>query len=531
MKAFTALFTAIEQTTKTNAKIEALVQYFATAPAPDVLWCIAILTGKTPKRTVKTAELKAWAAEQAGLPFWLFEESYHIVGDLAETITLCLPEPLATSNYSLTDTIQFLHNLAALSEADKKQQVTGRWSELQATERFVFNKLITGNFRMGVSRQLVIKALARFYDREENEIAHRLMGQWQPQETTLPALLSGAGTTDRSYQPYPFFLAYQLDMEPEMLGNIADWQVEDKFDGIRGQIIVRDGQLFVWSRGEELLTDKFPEFAPLAGLLPDGTVLDGEIIPWRDGQPLPFALMQTRISRKAITRKALQDAPLVMVCYDLLEEHGTDIRNKPLRERRHALAALLQQLPEPVPLILSPELFCTGWEEVRQARLGSRSRNCEGLMLKRKDSVYETGRRRGNWWKWKVDPFTIDGVLIYAQQGHGRRANLLTDYTFAVWDGDVLVPFTKAYSGLTDKELLEVDNWIKRHTLEKFGPVRSVQPVLVFELAFEGINLSSRHKSGVALRFPRITRWRRDKPASEANTKQDLLDLIAMGNL
>lgn len=531
MKAFAALFTAIEQTTKTNAKVDALMHYFSEAAEQDVLWCVAILTGKTIKRSIKTALLKQWAAAQAGLPFWLFEESYHIVGDLAETIALCLPEPSGENNDTLSETILFLLNLAPLSDAEKEQQVTHRWSQLQPTERFVFNKLITGNFRMGVSRQLVIRALARYYKMEESEVAHRLMGQWQPQGLSLQELLFGGQDTVSSYQPYPFFLAYQLDREPESLGDVADWQVEDKLDGIRGQIIVRDGQLFVWSRGEELLTDKFPEFEILKKIIPGGTALDGEIIPWKAGQPLPFALMQTRISRKTITKKALQDAPLVMVCYDLLEENGKDIRDQPLTYRRAALAALLQQLPEPVPLILSPELHCHTWDEVKQARLASRLHNCEGLMLKRRDSIYETGRRRGNWWKWKVDPFTIDGVLIYAQQGHGRRANLLTDYTFAVWDDGVLVPFAKAYSGLTDKEILEVDNWLRKHTIEKFGPVRSVQPLLVFELAFEGINLSSRHKSGVALRFPRIARWRKDKQASEANTKQDLLDLIAAGNI
>ncbi len=353
------------------------------------------------------------------------------------------------------------------------------------------------------------------------------MGHWHPLELSLGDLLLRQDAGNRSYQPYPFFLAYQLDTEPEALGDIAAWQVEEKLDGIRGQIIMRHGELFVWSRGEELMTDKFPEFAPLRDLLPEGTVLDGEIIPWKDGKPLPFALMQTRIGRKVLSKKVLQDAPLVMVCYDLLEEQGTDIRNQPLSYRRAALITLLQKLQEPVPLVLSPELSCDSWEAVKQARLDSRAQNYEGVMLKRRSSVYETGRRRGNWWKWKVDPLTIDGVLIYAQQGHGRRANLLTDYTFAVWDNGVLVPFAKAYSGLTDKEILEVDAWVRKHTLEKFGPVRSVEPLLVFELAFEGINLSPRHKSGVALRFPRILRWRQDKAASDANTKDDLLDLIA----
>jgi DNA ligase-1 len=526
MKAFAALFTEVEQTTKTNTKVDALIRYFSVAQEQDVLWSISILIGRTLKRHIKTAALKAWAAELAGLPVWLFEESYHVVGDLAETITLALPEPSAEASYSLSETISFLQLLASYSDDQKKEAITERWQQMQPAERFVFNKLITGNFRMGLSRQLVIKAVARHFGLEENVVAHKLMGHWEPDRITLQELLLEHEKTERSYQPYPFFLAYQLEEAPESLGDIGEWQVEEKLDGIRGQIIVRNKELFVWSRGEELMTDKFPEFAPLQQLLPEGTVLDGEIIPWREGKPLPFALMQTRIGRKSLTKKVLQDAPLVMVCYDLLELEGEDIRSKPLSYRRAQLEQLLQSIDTGV-LVLSPAISCQTWDDVKAVREQARQHNCEGVMLKRKSSVYETGRRRGNWWKWKVDPLTIDGVLIYAQQGHGRRANLFTDYTFAVWNGDELVPFAKAYSGLTDKEILEVDTWIRKNTIDKFGPVRSVKAELVFELAFEGINLSSRHKSGVALRFPRILRWRKDKAVSEANTRDELLQLIA----
>lgn len=527
MKAFADLFTAIEQTTSTNGKVAALMHYFSVATEQDILWCIRILTGGTLKRQVKTTELKAWAAELAHLPQWLFEESYHIVGDLAETITLLLPEPRETRLYSFSETVLFLQLIAAYTPEQKKGALTERWLHLPPVERFVFNKLITGNFRMGVSRQLVIRALARQYGIAEQTVAHRLTGPWDPGQVSLETLLNGDNPAERLYQPYPFFLAYQLEEAPERLGDAADWIVEEKLDGIRGQVIVREGQLFVWSRGEELMTDKFPEFAVLAGALPDGTVLDGEIIPWRDGKPLPFAQMQTRIGRKRLSPKILKEAPLVMVCYDLLEEQGADIRERPLSYRRARLEALLQATGTELPLLLSPVYDCSSWEEVRVLREQSRARLYEGVMLKQKESSYGTGRRRGSWWKWKVDPLTIDGVLIYAQQGHGRRANLFTDYTFAVWDGDVLVPFAKAYSGLTDKEIAEVDAWIRRHTVDKFGPVRSVTAGLVFELAFEGINLSSRHKSGVALRFPRILRWRKDKTIQEANTRSDLLQLIA----
>lgn len=525
MKAFAALFTEIEQTTKTNAKVDALVRYFSSAEEQDILWCVSILIGKTLKRNIKTSELKSWAAALANLPFWLFEESYHIVGDLAETITLLLPEPAGEKDYSLSETINSLQLMSAYTTEQKQEAIEERWDHMQNAERFVFNKLITGNFRMGVSKQLVIKALAISFGKEESLIAHRLMGQWDPWQTSLQELLLDEGSTGKGYQPYPFFLAYQLDSPVASLGYISEWQVEEKLDGIRGQIIVRDNTLFVWSRGEELMTDKFPEFASLKDLLPDGTVLDGEIIPWKEGKPLPFAIMQTRVGRKNITPKTLQDAPLVMVCYDLLESEGEDIRQKPLSYRRAALETLLATLNDK-SLVLSPALACKDWEEVSRVRDKARNENFEGVMLKRLDSAYGTGRRRGDWWKWKVDPLTVDGVLIYAQQGHGRRANLFTDYTFAVWDEGVLVPFAKAYSGLTDKEILEVDNWIKKHTIDKFGPVRSVETALVFELAFEGINRSGRHKSGVALRFPRILRWRKDKIPAEANTKQDLLQLL-----
>lgn len=527
MKAFAALFTEIEQTTKTNAKVDALVRYFSTAEEQDILWCISILTGRTLKRPVKTSELKQWAAALSHIPDWLFEESYHVVGDLAETITLALPEAQQPEDYSLTGTIGLLQLMTAYTDEQKKEAITHRWLHMAPAERFVFNKLITGNFRMGVSRQLVIRAVARHFGLEENSVAHRLMGQWDPGQVSLEELLSGEAASERSYQPYPFFLAYQLEGEPEALGAVSEWQVEEKLDGIRGQIIRRNGELFVWSRGEELMTDKFPEFDALKAGLPDGLVLDGEIIPWKEGKPLPFAIMQTRIGRKSLSKKILQDAPLVMVCYDLPELNGEDIRMWPLSDRRRALEQVLAAAGPGLPLVLSPTPDCRSWEEVRAIRMAARNHYSEGVMLKRKDSIYETGRRRGSWWKWKVDPLTVDGVLIYAQQGHGRRANLLTDYTFAVWDGDTLVPFTKAYSGLTDKEILELDAWIKRNTIDKFGPVRSVKAELVFELAFEGINLSSRHKSGVALRFPRILRWRRDKAAAEANTRDDLLQLIA----
>lgn len=531
MKRFTALFTAIDQTTKTNDKVAAMVRYLQHTDDRSRLYGIALLMGNRPKRPVKTGELKLWAADLADIPLWLFEESYPIVGDLAETIALVLPDRVDERDYYLPDVMDELTTLSNLSEGDKRSVITDYWQHMDKDERFVFNKLITGNFRMGVSRQLVVRALSSYLTMDEASVAHRLMGKWSPVEETMESLFADSTRGNRDFQPYPFFLAYQLDDTLESLGDIGDWYIEKKLDGIRGQLIVRNGQLFVWSRGEDLLTDKFPEFWPLRESLPNGTVIDGEILPWRDGKPLPFQVMQTRIGRKNVSAKSLQDAPLVMVCYDLLEWRGEDIRSQPLLYRRKLLETLLSSSTTPNVVLLSETMPVNLWTEVTAFRERARDFHCEGVMLKRKDSAYGSGRRRGYWWKWKTDPLTIDGVLIYAQSGHGRRANLYTDYTFAVWDDGVLVPFAKAYSGLTDKELAELDAWIKRNTLERFGPVRSVKPHYVFEIAFEGIQASTRHKSGVALRFPRILRWRRDKKADDANTKADLLQLITAVNL
>lgn len=527
MKLFTRLFTDIDQTTRTNGKIAALKAYLDEASPADKVHAISILIGNRPRRPVQTSELKIWAAEAAALPLWLFEESYYTVGDLAETIAWILPPADQEKQYTLAEIVKALRDLQNRPTEEKRAAITGFWLHMTATERFVFNKLITGSFRMGVSRQLVVKAIALHLQLDEATVAHRLMGKWDPATETMESLFGEDEHREKHHQPYPFFLAYPLEDAPATLGNIGDWIIEKKLDGIRGQIIVRHGDLFVWSRGEDLLTDKFPEFAPLHGLLPHGTVIDGEILPWKDGRPLPFQAMQTRIGRKNLSARLLKEVPLVMVCYDLLEWAGKDIRTLPLVQRRSLLADLLAAPGTEQLLLLSEAMLFDSWEDVAAFRRSGREHDCEGVMLKKKDSVYETGRRRGNWWKWKTDPMTIDGVLLYAQSGHGRRANLYTDYTFAVWDeGGSLVPFAKAYSGLSDKEIAEVDRWVKSHTIEKFGPVRSVTPELVFELAFEGINKSPRHKSGVALRFPRILRWRRDKTAAEANSKADLLRLL-----
>lgn len=525
MKAFTDLYNRLDSTTSTNEKIIALSDYFSSVSPGDAGWAVALLTGRRPKRPIRTSDLKLWATELAEIPYWLFEESYAVVGDLAETVSLLVPTVNAVSSISLSAIMNEIIELYPKGEQEKKDWLLSYWNNLSKEELFVFNKLITGSFRVGASQQLVFKALAKTFAQDEKEIAHKLMGSWLPQEISLHDMLSGSDSSFNASRPYPFYLAYQLDVAFEELGDISSWQFENKYDGIRGQIVVRNEQLFIWSRGEELMTGKFPEFEELKTLLPNGTVIDGEILPLKDGKILSFGEMQKRIGRKNISKKILLDVPLCMMCYDLLELNGEDLRQKPLHDRRNMLEELLLKHPHPL-LQLSPVVYCDNWNRLDDLRTASKTLGCEGLMLKHRESVYETGRRRGKWWKWKVDPYTVDAVLIYAQAGHGRRANLYTDYTFAVWDNEELVPFAKAYSGLTDKEILEVDAWIKKNTLEKFGPVRSVKVELVFEIAFEGINASPRHKSGVALRFPRILRWRKDKSKEEINTKTDLLQLL-----
>lgn len=526
MKRFAELFTALDQTTSTLKKVDALVRYFDGALDHDKLWTIAILSSRRPKRSVSTKELRLWAAALGRIPDWLFEESYSVVGDLAESIALILPEPESESDRSLTDWIETIRSLKDLDESDKRMRVEAAWGQLGRTERFIFNKLITGGFRMGVSQKLMTRALSRHSGVDEDALAYRLMGDWTPDSTTYDDLLFAENDAAAHSRPYPFYLASPLDGEPEDLGEPSDWMIERKWDGIRGQVIVRSGTLHVWSRGEELMTDKFPELHPLVSLLPNGTVLDGEILPWSQSAPLPFAVLQTRIGRKKVTKAVLAKAPVTFMAYDLLEAHGEDVRERHQFERRTLLEHLVDQAGKNPILKLSPLLSDQSWEELRKERDNSRSLKCEGLMIKRRESPYRVGRKKGDWWKWKIDPLTIDAVMIYAMRGHGRRANLYTDYTFGVWEDGELVPFAKAYSGLTDAEIRKVDHWVKRNTLERFGPVRRVEPELVMEIAFEGIQKSPRHKSGIALRFPRIERWRVDKPPEEANTLNDLKAML-----
>jgi len=525
MKLFSDLIKEIDSTTKIIPKVNALVRYFENADDIGKLWAIALLSGKRPKRNITTTLMREWAAEQSELPLWLFEDSYHVVGDLAETIALLLPEPTATSGQTLDYWIRSLVDLKDKEEIEKKEFILSAWDQLDRYQRFVFNKLLTGGMRIGVSQKLMTRALAKYTKLDENTIAYKLMGNWDPLETTFESLILAEDASADLSKPYPFYLAYAIEGAPAQLGNIEEWQIERKWDGIRGQVIIRNRELHIWSRGEELVSDKYPELRALIDAVPDGSVIDCEIICHDGEHPLPFNILQTRIGRKKVSKKLLLDAPVSIIAYDLLEYQGKDIRNSSMESRRQLLEKIHDQANHDrflISEVLTPE----SWEAATGIRLESRKYYSEGLMLKRKSSEYKVGRKRGDWWKWKVDPLTIDAVMIYAMRGHGRRANLYTDYTFAVWDGDLLVPFTKAYSGLTDAEFRRVDAFVKKNTIERFGPVRSVNAELVFEIAFEGIQLSKRHKSGIALRFPRMLRWREDKPASEANTLDDLRKLL-----
>lgn len=528
MKKFAKLFSEIDATTRTTEKVDAMSRYFSDADPADAAWAVWFLSGGRPKRLIPVRLLATWAMEESGITPWLFEESYHAVGDLAETIALLLPENSSSSDAPLDEWVRLkLLTIGGASEETQKEIVLDAWRALGGVERFVWNKLITGSFRVGVSQSLLVRALSRASAIPEPVISHRLAGDWRPTAESYQKLVAQGNETPAESSPYPFYLAYPLENELEALGPVGEWQAEWKWDGIRSQLIRRNGSTYIWSRGDDLITERFPELVEAAEWLPDGTVIDGEILPWREGRPLPFAQLQRRIGRRNLTPKIRTEVPISVLAYDLLELEHEDVRERPLSWRRARLAELIESAHAESRIILSPAVTAGSWNDIREAKNRARELGSEGLMLKRLDSPYGVGRRKGGWWKWKLDPYSIDAVMVYAQPGHGRRALLHTDYTFAVRDGDTLVPFAKAYSGLTDAEIREMDAWIRRNTVEKFGPVRSVKPEQVFELGFEGIQASTRHKSGIAVRFPRILRWRKDKPASEADTIESLRALLA----
>jgi len=547
MREFARLYAELDETTATNRKLDALKAYFSSAAPENAAWAVYFLAGGKPRQAVPAKLLRQYATEYAGLDEWLFDECYDAVGDLAETIAHILPEPKTRSDIGLAVWIeQRIAPLRGAAPETIREALFDYWDELETRERFLLVKLIGGGFRVGVSKLLVTRALSGIAAVDSKLIAQRLMG-WtdgsvSPTAAGFLQLIAEQSDQEhamRGGQPYPFFLAHQLQADPATLGDIADWQVEWKYDGMRAQIVAR-GDNWVWSRGEDLITERFPELASIR--LPEGTVVDGEILIWpsgdRDtGNPSPFADLQKRIGRKTLSAKLLAELPAALVAYDLLELDGVDLRQLPQCERRTLLEQLVQRVDDP-RLRISPLVKAASWDELARIREESRARGVEGMMIKAASAQYGVGRTKdvGTWWKWKIDPYSVDAVLIYAQAGHGRRASLYTDYTFAVWDVDasgqrMLVPFAKAYSGLTDAEIAQVDNAVRRTTVEKFGPVRSVKPTMVFEIGFEGIAASPRHKSGIAVRFPRILRRREDKSVEEADTLDALKGLLAQASL
>ncbi|MEO5733640.1 MAG: ATP-dependent DNA ligase [Rubrivivax sp.] len=564
MRRFAALYQQLDASTATRAKVAALVRYFgdpAVADA-DAAWAVYFLAGGKPRQVIPTAVLRAAACHRAGIDDWLFDACYHAVGDLAETIAHVLPPGSRRSDAGLAHWIEErLLPLRGLAVEDQLERIEAAWDELDADGRFLLTKLIGGGFRVGVSKLLVQRALAELAGLDPKRVAERLVGWTEaraaPTASRYAELIAPADQTGPTSagQPYPFFLAHQLMADPATLGAPSDWLVEWKYDGIRAQVVKRRSQVWVWSRGEELVTERFPEVVAAAMAWPDGTVVDGELLVWHEGSDAPgsFNRLQQRIGRKTLPKKLLADTPVVLLAYDLLEDGGVDLRSRPQHERRERLEALASR----VDMRVSPRVSADDWPALAALRAGSRDRGVEGLMLKQVDSAYGSGRTKadGTWWKWKVDPLTADAVMIYAQAGHGRRASLYTDYTFAVWSrqpadaaeaqavldaiarrepapprdsgGLQLLPFAKAYSGLTDEEIQQVDRIVRATTLEKFGPVRSLKPSLVFEIGFEGIQASPRHKSGIAVRFPRMLRIRSDKPLHEADTLQTLQALMS----
>jgi DNA ligase-1 len=563
MKAFCQLFEALDQTPRTSEKVAALENYFREVPPADAAWALYFLSGSRLKRLVKSSLLRECAAETAGLPIWMVDECLETAGDLAEAVALILPPANRELRIGLAE---FVHTrllpLSNATDAQQRKALRDTWAVLAPTQRFLWHKLITGNFRVGVSRALLIRGLANIAGVEPAVMAHRLTGEWQPTAENYSQLLAGDNDAPSPAKPYPFYLASPLEQPPAELGEVHDWFLEWKWDGIRAQLIRREDQAILWSRGEELISESFPEIVHASAVLPRGTVLDGEILAWNRGEPLPFQALQRRLHRRNVTPSVLREVPVVFMAYDILESGAEDWRSRPHEDRRKELERLIGDaqgvletrpagpessrwvqdelfpMPEAVdgslheastgtaeksiPLRLSPQVAVEAWEAIASIKDQARAKGAEGIMFKHRESTYGVGRQRGAWWKWKLDPFTCDAVLVAAQPGHGRRATLFTDYTFALWSGSELVPVAKAYSGLSDEEIREVDAFVRRSTMGRFGPVRTVKPELVFELGFEAVTASSRHKSGVAVRFPRILRWRHDKTPADADQLEQL---------
>lgn len=526
MKAFTQLFTKIEETNQTVTKVAALEVYFEQSTDEDKLWAMALLSQRRPKRTITASILKKLAIEVSGIPNWLFEESYQMVGDVTETVSLILPAKTVETDYSLTYWIDYINHMSKLTQTEKKENIKTAWTSLGKDRRYIFNKLITGSFRMNVSQQVMITALSNYTKREESILSPRFISNWTPETTTFQSLMLSQNASDDISKPYPFYCPKNLEKDISTLGNPKDWQAERKWDGIRAQIIIRNDAIFVWTDEAVLVTDKFPEYKQLLQTIPNGTVLDGVILAFKDNQPLGVNAVHTRIGRKRATKKQLQATPMVFLAYDLLEWEGKDIREQSLVDRRKQLEALVQYTDAKEVLLFSDIIPFTEWETLTIERINSRKHHAKGVVIKKKNAPYHSDIEE-NWWQWNVPPLIVDAVMIYAQKGKGATASLYTEYTFAVWEANQLIPFTKATaSNLSEEEILTISQFVKKNTVERFGPVRSVVPALVFEIAFDGIEISKRHKSGITLNNSILNCWKKDYPLEKINTLKDLKKLL-----
>ncbi|HEX6617481.1 MAG TPA: ATP-dependent DNA ligase [Gemmatimonadales bacterium] len=503
MRTFARLFRTLEETAEADGKLAALLAYVRAVPPSDAAWAVYLLSGRRPRRLVSPACLRAWAMEAAGIGEWLFEESRRAAGDLAETITLLVSDPAEPAERPLAWWMeQRLLRLSGEDEAIRHSEMLASWSELGRDERFVWNKLVLGAFRPPVAVRILVRALAEVSGLAPGTIDHRLAEPWEPSPEWMERLLAPATRDVEVSRPYPFQPAAALAGAPAsaVLGPAGAWIAEWLWVGRRAQLVRRAGRTFLWSREPELLTSRFPEIEAAAAFLPDGSVVDGELV-------------------------TTQGKPAALLAYDLLEELGRDLRDRPLSERRDRLAALIAGTPAAADrLVLSPVLEAADWDAVAALRARARAEGAGGVILKRRAGRY--GGAPDDWLAWRLEPLSVDAVLMYARPGAGGPSGLDAEYTFGVWDGDALVPLARTGSGLSESEGRRLDSFVRRNTLEKFGPVRTVRPALVFELAFDRVVRSARHKAGVAVRGPRIVGWRTDRQPEQADTLERVRALI-----
>ena len=521
MRAFAALLESILLTPSRNQKLALMVQYFKETPDPDRGYALSILTNELSFNQVKPAFLKKIVLDKVD-PV-LFDMSYDYVGDLAETIALLWPEE---NNDELPPLFHIVHEMDTLKPSEIQNKVMGYLSSGTATERWALIKMVTGNLRVGVSARLAKTALAEMGQKDIDDIEHLWHGLSTPY-LDMFAWLDGKAEAPKieSFQTFhPMMLSNPIDEEKDFIKmEPSDFQAEWKWDGIRIQLAIDGESKKLYSRTGDDISNSFPD---LTDSLKGQGVLDGELLVGNDFSAASFNALQQRLNRKTVSAKMMTDYPAFIRVYDILFDGEEDVRALPLSERRGRLESWVEKNANS-KLDISPIIDFASWEQLGQTRIqGAEDLDHEGIMIKRKDSVYVAGRPKGAWYKWKRNPCRVDAVLMYAQRGHGKRSSFYSDYTFGVWDKDMIVPVGKAYFGFTDLELVQLDKWVRNHTTERYGPVRQVEHEMVFEVAFDSIHESARHKSGVAMRFPRINRIRWDKPAKEADTIENLRKLI-----